>query len=457
MRNIPKVLSRQAAVEGRLWTVECALAAAFIALTASPIAAQIETLALTVEEAIARGLQASHRLAEAAARGESAAAIVDQRRATSMPQVAVQAGYTRTNHVEQFGVVSPTNQPRIIFPDIPDNYRSRLDVQWPLYTGGRLTAFERAARSEADAAVADLEAARADLRLDITRAYWSLVTAVESLQVVDQAVARIQAHLQVVRSQLDAGLIPPTDVLVVEAQESRQRMLSIQARVARDVTEADLARLVGAPPGARIQPVSPLVHPGQGGPSVEPAIEAAREARPERQALLARVRAAGERGTAALAGTRPTIGVGGGLDYARPNPRIFPRRDVWRTAWDANVNVSWLLFDGGRGRAEVAEAAAVSRAARARLDEFDSLLAVEVRQRTSELEASRAAIAAADDAVRAAREARRVAGERFAAGVATNTDVLDTQVALLQTELDRTQAIATARVADARLSRAMGR
>ena len=48
-------------------------------------------------------------------------------------------------------------------------------------------------------------------------------------------------------------------------------------------------------------------------------------------------------------------------------------------------------------------------------------------------------------------------GERFTAGVATNTDVLDAQTDLLQAELDRTRAVAAARLALARLDRAMGR
>jgi outer membrane protein TolC len=92
-----------------------------------------------------------------------------------------------------------------------------------------------------------------------------------------------------------------------------------------------------------------------------------------------------------------------------------------------------------------------------RLADFDASLAVEIRQRVSEVASSRAAIDAAGDAVRSATEARRVLGERFSAGVATSTDVLDAQVALLQAELDRTQAIATAHLADARLARTLGR
>jgi outer membrane protein TolC len=41
--------------------------------------------------------------------------------------------------------------------------------------------------------------------------------------------------------------------------------------------------------------------------------------------------------------------------------------------------------------------------------------------------------------------------------VATSTELLDAQVALLQAELDRTRSLATLRLAEARLDRAMGR
>jgi outer membrane protein len=429
------------------------------AITVQAPATSLQSLAsdLTLDDAIARGLAASHRLAEAAARGDAASAVADQRHAAILPQLAAQAGYTRTNHVEAFGLLLPNNQLKIIYPDIPDNYRTRLDLQWPIYTGGRLDALERAARMEAAASADDLAAARADLRLEITRAYWALVTAAASLRVVDESVQRVDAHLRDVRNQLDAGLIPPNEVLSVEAQESRQRMLSIQARSIRDVAEAELGKLMGAPPGTAIHPVSTLDAPPPLTAAVGALIEAATRDRSERAALARRVDAAGVRREAAIAGAKPTIAFGGGLDYARPNPRIFPRDAAWRDSWDASINASWPLFDGGRTRAEVAEARATVRAAEERLADFDATLAVEVRQRLSELEWSRAAIEAASDAVRAAAEAARVVANRFTAGVATSTDVLDAHVALLQAELDHTQAMANARLADARLARALGK
>jgi outer membrane protein TolC len=146
----------------------------------------------------------------------------------------------------------------------------------------------------------------------------------------------------------------------------------------------------------------------------------------------------------------------GGYDVARPNPRIFPLQEAWKPSWDLGVNLRWSVFDGGRVRAETAEAVATRRGAEARLRDFDEVVQVEVRQRMADLNSARASIDAAEAGVRAATEARRVLAERFTAGVATNTDVLNAQVALLQAELEMTRARASAQLAAARLDRALG-
>ena len=59
-------------------------------------------LTLTLAEARARALDASHRLAEVRARAAAADAFVEARDAADRPIVAAQAGYTRTNHVTPF-------------------------------------------------------------------------------------------------------------------------------------------------------------------------------------------------------------------------------------------------------------------------------------------------------------------------------------------------------------------
>ena len=437
-------------------------------------------LTLTLEEAQVRALEASHRLPEVLAREAAAQALTAARAAARRPMVSAQAGYTRTNHVLEFTVPTPGGAPRVLYPDVPDNYRTRLDLQWPIYNGGRLDALERAARAEAAAVASEVAVARADLRLEVARAYWAVVTARSSVAVLEQGVARAQAHVSDVRERFNAGLVPPNEIASAEAQESRARMLLIEARNQRDVATADLARLIGADLDQPMEPVSPLDDaPGRlaseaATPSISREVKTgaietpsmsdvaalvgqAQRARGERAGLSARIDAAEQQVAAASAGRMPTVAIAGGVDYARPNPRIFPRADRWDDSWDIGVNVSVPLWDGGRTSADVAQTRSATRAAQARLAEFDSVLALEVRQRVLEIESGRAAIAAADDAVRAATEARRVVAERYRAGVATQTEVLDADLALLQAELDRTRAQASVRLAQSRLARATGR
>ena len=426
--------------------------------TAHASSAQSPPLRITLDEAIARGTEASHRLEELSARQDVARAIEDQREAARRPQLAAIASYTRTNHVEEFSVPNATGGVRLIYPDIPDRVQSRIDLQWPIYTGGRLDALTRAAGAEVEAAGQDREAARADLRLEITRAFWAVLTARASLDVVRQALERTSGHLNDVRNQLSVGLVPPSDVLTIEAQHAQQRMLSIEAESLVETTAAEFKRLIGVAQDVPVEPVPASVTTFA---PVAQALNAAvigdlRVDRPERRALQFRITAAEQRVAAASAGGVPVLSALGGYDMARPNPRIFPIQESWKPSWDVGINVRWSLFDGGRVRAEIAEAAATRRTIEARIRDFDAGVEVEVRQRTAEMKAATAAIEAAGVGVRAATEARRVIAERFSAGVATNTDVLNAQTTLLQAELDLTRARANAELAGARLQRALG-
>jgi outer membrane protein TolC len=413
------------------------------------------TTGLTLDEAIAQGLANSHRLAELDARAEAADYAVTGRRVSERPSVSAQGGYTRTNHVDVFGFPAPNGALQIIYPDIPDNLRARLDVQWPIYTAGRGDALTRAAAAERTAVAKDIEAARADLRLEITRAYYALVTAGEAERVLKRSIDAIEAHVNDLRARLDSGLIAPNDLSSAQAQASHQRLLALDAASQRQIAEADLRRLTGnESPDLTLAP--PPEPPAATTSAVADLIARALKTRPERQALEQRATSADLRAAAVLSGARPQVAVAGGYDVARPNPRIFPRRDEWSPSWDASINATWSLWDGGRRAAEHGEARANAAAARARVDQFDRDVTFEVRARRQELDSSRAAVTAADDELRAAAEAERVVGERYRAGVATNTDVLEAQVARLQAELDRTRAVAGVRLAEARLERAIG-
>ncbi len=443
-----------------------ALVLAAVVAVAVPAAAQTAAIdrpvpaRLTLQDALARAIETSHALAELRAREGAASAVLDERKASDLPVLSAQAGYRRTNHVEEFTVPQP-NPPRleVIYPDVPDNWRTRLDLEWPIYTGGRTGALEHAADAERLATGKDLESARADLVLETTRAFWALVTATESVRVVAESITRVEAQHSDVKARFDAGFLPPNEVLTVATRVSQQHTLLLDAQNQRDSARAVLARLIGARVDADFEPEATLAEgalPVPATASVGDLAAQALGARADRQALLFRVQGADARIDAARSAKRPSIAIAAGYDYARPNPVIFPREDSWHTSWDAGINVSWTLWNGGRTGAEVAEAKQQAVATRERLAEFDSQIALEIRQRQLDLRTAEAQVRTAGEAVATALEARRVVQERVSAGVATTTDLLDAQQDQLEAELQRTRALAGVKLAEARLTRALG-
>jgi outer membrane protein TolC len=420
---------------------------------------QTPPVRLTLADAINRGFENSHRLAEIRAREEGARAAARSVELNKLPIVSASAGYTRTNHVQEFAVPQPNGNRLVVYPDIPDNIVTRIGFQWPIFTSGRTDALERAAAAEVSAVAADIETARADLRFEIIRAYWAAVTARESVRVLEESAARVQAQLTDARQRFQVGLIPPNEVSSLEAQRSREQAQFIDASNMLQSAVIDLQRLIGVERGTVIELSDSLerqyLAPKQF--DVTGLIEAAIESRPERQALSLRLGGLEARQQAVRAGNKPTVTVAGGVDYANPNPRIFPRQDEWQESWDVGVNVNWNVLDFGRTKAQIAEASAAASATRARIAELDSVIAADVEQRLLDLESSGAMVRAASDAIKSASEARRIVADRFAAGVATSTDVLVAQVALLESELARTRALASQRLAEARLERTVGK
>ncbi len=431
--------------------------AAPLALAVATAQAQPAPQRLSLDDAMSRAIETSHRLGEARARQQGAEATVDVLRKADVPTITALAGYTRTNHVEEFAVATFGTGPRVIYPDIPDNYRTRLDLQWPVYTSGRSDALERAAQAEALATGADLAVVRLDLRLEVARAYWALVTARDTVRVLDAALVTADRSLADVRNRVEAGLLPPNDVSRSEAQRARQELLLIEARGRVESLIVDLDRLLGLPDGTPIETTEGLETPPPPARDAEALVDEALKLRPELAALTGRTQAVEERITAIAAAKKPFVAIGSGVDWANPNPRIFPRQDKWQESWDASVNVSWLLFDAGRNAAERTEARFQITALNERRAETETQIRADVQKQLIELRSTQAALAPARLGVTAALETQRVVGDRFEAGVATTIDVLDAQLALLQAELDRTRVLADLRLSEARLARVLGR
>jgi outer membrane protein TolC len=420
-------------------------------------------LRLTVDETVARAIAASPRLGRLAALEAAAEAQARGARADRWPQVDLGAGYTRRSEVPELAIFAPTNNPAqpveriVVFPNIQDNWRVRAGAFLPVWTGGRLGGQIEAAEQGKAAAGEDLRAGRADLVLETKGAYWSLVTARESVRVLQESIRAYDAHLGDARSRERFGMAARNEVLAVQLERDRVELERLRAEAAADLAEANLRRLLDLPPSTRVEPAEALEDAVAPPPDVEVLVAEAGAGRAERRALLARA-AAADAVTGAERGARlPQVALSGGYTYANPNRDIVPPTSEWKDTWDVGVGLTWSVFDGGRRSANEARARALADAAREQLRDLDRTIRLEVTQRALELRTARARLAVAGRSVESAAESRRVAGDRYREGVIPSSELLDAEVAHERAALARTEALAALRVAAAGLDRAVGR
>jgi outer membrane protein len=422
--------------------------------------ATADTLHLTLPEAIAQALGGSPRLAAIAATQRGAAEAARGASVAGRPSVDLSAGYTRYSDVPEFVLMLPGGRPQTIAPSIPDNWRMRAAVSVPLFTGGRLEGGAESARSEHDAAGSDLAAARMDLVLETTIAYWTLRMQTESASVLGEAVVAYESHLVDARNRADVGLAARSEVLAVEVDRDRAELGRVEADGAVAVAEENLRRLLGvgdrvvivaADQSADECPVAPVPLP-----ALDSLVTTALESRPERAALAARIAAAKARVRYEQGARWPQVAAAAGYDYANPNRRITPVREEWTETWDASVNLSFPLFDSGRISAAIARAQAQVEALCQQMADLDRQIRLEVTSRVIEWRTAQTAVTVSQRAVESARENERVTRDRYREGLVSSSDLLDAEVRSLRAALDRTDAQARLCLARANLDRAAG-
>jgi outer membrane protein len=423
----------------------------------SPATAEAGPVRLSLEEAVQRALTVSAQLRELEHVRVAAGADVEGARAGRWPTADVAAGYTRRSDINEFLIPQPPGQPPVGFLNLPNNWGLSARANLPIYAGGRISGQIDAAVESERAAGLDLDASRRSVILETEDAYWQLVTARESEGVLREALGAFQAHLKDARNRERFGLAARSEVLAVEVEHERAELRRLRAENAAEVAEANLVRLLQLPPDAVVEPTETLESLPPTHEDLEALVQQALEARPEREGLLARVRAAEASVRVARSTTRPHLGLTAGYLYANPNRNFVPPDEQWRSSWDVGVEISVRVFDGGRTSASVARAQANVEALRQRLDDLERHIRLQVTSAHLEIRAAHVATRVADRAVAAGEESQRVSADRYREGVIPSSELLDAEIALLDAGLERTQALADARLAAAELDRAVGR
>ncbi len=287
-------------------------------------------------------------LAAAVANYAQARALSDQARAGLFPTLGLSAGIERDRDSLNAPVRGPTT------PTYYDSNTLTGSIGYELDLWGQIRNEVAAGAANAAASAADLENARLSLGAQLVDDYIQLRSFDRDISILEQAVTAYERALSLTNQRHDAGIAPGLDVSQAQTQLQVARSQRSQAIGQRALMEHAIAALLGV--SASTFSIKPelIDIPLPTIPSGLPANLLQR--RPDIAAAQRRMMAANANIGVARAAYFPslTLGASGGFQSSALSNWLSAPSSFWAIGPNALLTV----FDGGRRRAQVAQARA---------------------------------------------------------------------------------------------------
>lgn len=333
----------------------------------------------------------------------------------------------------------------------PHNTHSNgFDASIPLYTGGKLSGTIEQAVQNYKSSEYGVDESYQAVKLSATNGYYSVLEAIDTVKLSKESVERLSAHLQNVQAQYDVGVVARVDVLRSQVELADAEQTLIKAQNAYDLAVADLNNIIGLPHGTELKVTESLQYNKYDNP-MENCINFALANRPELFQAEAGIEAAKASVKVAKSGYMPQVAASASNDWSSAN---WPGDDGEN--WGVGISVSMNVFDSGVTAAKVRAAEANLYKAEETYRQTKDSVQLDVRNSYLSLREAEKRIATSKVAVESAQEDYRISQLRYQAGVGTNIDVMDSQVALTQAQNNYVKALYDYNTSSASLAKAMG-
>jgi len=340
-----------------------------------------------------------------------------------------------------------------------DDWAFSITARQTLFAGGGVVAGVKAQQLTLDAAVLELAAVVNDALFDVRTKFYTVIVNREKIKVQEQNVELLQRQLQDVRNRFDAGTVSNFEVLRAEVALANAQPALITARNDFRLAIEELRQALGfvTATTANVTKVPEFLGSLEYQPAsfdLTSALATAREKRPDLQRLR-KLEAAAEQGVIVnRANYLPSVALFG--SYAWTEAPITVPNSSQLHGWTVGVQSQWNIFDGRATEGRIAQAR--SAVEQAKLSEAQVQLAVDVdvRRAISTFQQANELAEASKKVVEQAEESLRLANARFAAGTATQLDVLQAQTDLTTARLNQLQAYYSYNIAVATVRKAMG-
>lgn len=335
---------------------------------------------------------------------------------------------------------------------IGNTYKNSVTLTLPLYTGGKITGAIDQASAGYRSSEYGVEAAYQQVKLDATSGFYSVLEATNMLNLSKESVVRLEDHLKNVQAQYAVGVVAKVDVLRSEVELADAQQTLLKAQNAYDLAVASLNNVVGLPLGTELAIGESLDYTEYGN-TLDNCLTYALANRPEIHQTEEAVKAAKAAVQIANSGYMPQVAATATEAWGSTHNNWPGDNDE---NWAIGIGVSMNVFDSGVTAAKVQNArAGVVKAEETYRQTTENVL-LDVRSNYLSLREAEKRISTTFVAVSKAEEDFHIAQVRYQAGVGTNTDVIDAQVALTQAKTNYVQALYDYNTYKAQLAKAMG-
>lgn len=331
-----------------------------------------------------------------------------------------------------------------------ESYGNSISLNWPLYTGGAAEGAVTQGKLGVETADQGFELSRQEVKLSATNAYFALLQTRNLVTLNQESVDRLEAHLKNVQLQYEVGTVAKTDVLRSEVELADARQNLIKAENSYDIAMATLNNVMGLSLDTEVKPKEALKHEQYQG-TLADSIQYSLTKRPDLAQIEKKVAIARAGVGIAKADKKPTIAASGSQNWSGSD---FPGED--NDGWRVGLSLSMNLFDSGVTSAKLKQANADVTAAEETFRQVKDQVQLDVRSSYLNMTEAEKRIDTSKVAVEKAEEDYKIAQVRYTAGVGTNLDVIDAQVALTQAKTNYVQALYDFNTSKAKLEKAMG-
>ena len=406
-------------------------------------------LRLSMAQAIQSALRSHLDLKLAEAGTDEARARALQAAAALLPQMIGSARQTRTSLVNlkaqgfDFPGFASTVGPF-------NTFDARVEVSADLLDVSALRGLQ-SARSLSRAAAAQKSLAEEQVAAAAALSYVEAVRSEKALEAAQAGVRLARELDHQAKDQRHAGAASGVDVARSETRAAEEDLRFLQAQSDADEAHTRLKRVAGIPLSQPVELTDPLSSSDQPAPPLDRAVAEALSKRPELLVAQARLDAARSALSAARWSRAPVLSVAGdyGLSGNEPDRESLPTGKI-------GAGIGLPIFTSGRVMGRVREAEAQRRSAEARLSDLRTQVEEDVRLAEDRLRTAAQRVKTADQAVKLAERELEMARDRFAAGAASNVELVEAQTALARVQDEAVAALAGYQAARINLTMALG-